>query len=272
MNIATLIGLISGFSILAWSIFSATGDAAIFWDPAGMAIVLGGVIASTFICYPMNAVFGVFGTFGKALRRDDLQATIYISELQHLAQQIMAGGTVKLEKELTETRNYFLKDALRMLVDRYPPDRLRAIMEASIINARERELAEAAILRTMAKFSPAFGMVGTLIGLIVMFKNMGSDLSAIGPAMAVAMMTTFYGLLFAYLIFLPIAIKIERRIDERALLMQIIMEGVILVSKKTPPQLLVDELKAYLPPTRWQDIKPRKGGASGGKAAAAKKR
>ncbi|GAB6040939.1 motility protein A [Endothiovibrio diazotrophicus] len=260
MNIATLLGMISGVAILAWAIFSATGEAGIFLYPQGIAIVLGGVIAATFICYPLRQVLGVFNTFAKVLGREDLPVASYIGEIHYLAQQAVAGGAIKLEKELQGVENYFLKDGLRMLVDRYPEEKLRSIMETSILNARNREQAEADILRTMAKLSPAFGMVGTLIGLIVMFKGMSGGLEAVGPGMATAMMTTFYGLLLAYLLFLPIAVKLERRIEERVVLMTVIMEGLVLVSKKTPPDLVMDELKAYLPPGRWQDITVRKAG------------
>lgn len=258
MNIATLLGMISGVAVLTWAIYSATGEAGIFLYPQGIAIVLGGVIAATFICYPLKHVFGVFGTFAKVLGREDLPVASYIAEIHYLAQQAVAGGAIKLEKELKGVENYFLKDGLRMLVDRYPEEKLRTIMETAIVNARNREQAEADILRTMAKLSPAFGMVGTLIGMIVMFKGMSGGLESVGPGMATAMMTTFYGLLLGYLLFLPIAVKLERRIEERVVLMTVIMEGLILVSKKTPPDLVMDELKAYLPPGHWRDVKVRK--------------
>lgn len=261
MSVGTLLGWVVGITVLTWAIVSSAGNADIFWYPPGLAIVLGGVVASTLVCYPLPTVFGVLLTFVKALRRDDLPVAHYIGELHVLAQLAVEGGTARLESELAGIENYFLRDGLRMLVDRYPPQKVREIMESAIDSARERELASAAIVRTMARFSPAFGMVGTLIGLIVMFRNMGEDLSAVGPGMAIAVMTTLYGLILAYLVFLPIAIKIERRADERVLLMRVIMEGVILVSKRTPPQLVTDELKAFLPPGRWSDIRLRRSGA-----------
>ena len=263
MNIATLLGMITGVTVLAWAILSATGEAHIFLYPEGIAIVLGGVIAATFICFPLKQVLGVFGTFAKVLGREDLPVASYIGEIHYLAQQSVAGGSIKLEKELAGVENYFIKDGLRMVVDRYPEEKLRSIMETAIVNARNREQAEAEILRTMAKLSPAFGMVGTLIGMIVMFRGMSDGLDSVGPGMATAMITTFYGLLLGYLFFLPIAVKLERRMEERVRLMTVIMEGLILVAKKTPPDLVMDELKAYLPPGRWQDIKVRHAGQAG---------
>lgn len=255
MNIATVIGILVGIIVLSWSIIDATGNQpGIFWNPYGLAIVLGGVIAATFICYPLKAVIQVFATFVKALRREDLPIITYIEQLMYLAEQAMSRGTVKLEKELSGVENFFLQDALRMLIDQYPIEKIRQFMQNSIINLQNRELEEASIFRTMAKLSPAFGMVGTLIGLIVMFQNLSKDMDAIGPSMAVAMMSTFYGLILANLLFLPIAIKIERRINERVILMTMIMEGIVLIAKKTPPELVMDELKAFLPQRNWQDI------------------
>ena len=264
MNAATLSGMIFGVIVLAWAILGATGEAQIFLYGPGIAIVLGGVIAATLIAYPLQQVLGVFGTFGKVLRREDLPVASYIAEIHYLAQQAISGDPMRLEKELDGVENYFLKDGLRMVVDRYSPDKLRAILSTAIINAQAREQVQADILRTMAKLAPAFGMVGTLIGLIVMFKHMQGGVAEVGAGMATAMMTTFYGLLLAYLLFLPIALKLERRIDDRVRLMTVIMEGLILVAQKTPPELVMDELKAFLPPARWQDIKVRQFRKGGG--------
>ncbi len=257
MNIATLIGLLFGIVVLATAILSATGDAQIFWYPEGIAIVLGGVVAATFICFPLREVVNVFQTFTKALTRDDQPVTVYIAEIHYLAQQAATGDLSQLEHEYKGAANQFLKDGLGMLIDRAPIEQVREFMEHAIDAQLQREYAEAAILRTMARFSPAFGMVGTLIGLIAMFRSMGDDLSQIGNGMAVAMMTTFYGILLSNLIFMPIAIKIERRANERAVLMTVIMEGLLLVARKTPPELVMEQLKVYLPTPKWKEVRLR---------------
>ncbi len=254
MNIATIIGVITGLAVLVFSISSATGNASIFWNPHGMAVVIGGVLAATLICYPIKDVLRLFVNFTKVLKREDLPITIYVEEVIYLSKQVLGQGTLHLESELKDMENYFLKDGIRMLVDQYPTEKIRQIMETTIDNQYDREIAEAAIFRTMGKLAPAFGMLGTLIGLIVMFQNLQSDIAAIGPAMAVAMMSTFYGLIFTNLVFNPVAVKMEKRVEERVLLMKVIMEGLILVSKRTPPEIVRDELKAFLPARKWADI------------------
>ena len=255
MNISTLIGIAIGMVVVGAAMYTSTGNASLFWSPNGLAIVLGGVLAATFICYPMSDIKNLFSSLAKVLRKDDESSQHYIDALVQLAKLSMAKSPLKLEKEMQEEQNYFLKDGLRMLIDQYPPQKLRHIMTLAIKNTVDREMAEAAIFRTMARFSPAFGMVGTLIGLIVMFQKLESDPGIIGSAIGVAMMSTLYGLLLANLFFNPIAVKVERKVEDRQRLMQLIMEGLILVSNRTPPQIVRDELKGFLPSGKWTDLK-----------------
>jgi chemotaxis protein MotA len=115
-------------------------------------------------------------------------------------------------------------------------------------------MSAAGIYRTMSRLAPAFGIIGTLIGLIGMMQAMGADLREIGPAMATALTTTLYGILLANMVFLPIAVKVEKRIEERAILMSVIRDGVLLIKDRTPALIVLDKLKAYLPPRRWGSI------------------
>ena len=255
MNISTVIGIVIGLGVVGAAMFTSTGNASLFWNPNGLAIVLGGVLAATFICYSMTDIRSLFSSLAKVMHKDDLPSQHYINALVQLSKLSMAKSPLKLEQEMQLEQNYFLKDGLRMLIDQYPPDKLRHIMTMAIENTVQREMSEAAIFRTMGRFSPAFGMVGTLIGLIVMFQNLESDPGVIGGAIGVAMMSTLYGLLLANLVFNPIAIKVERKIEDRQWLMQLIMEGLILVSNRTPPQIVRDELKGFLPSGKWTDLK-----------------
>ena len=251
MNIATLIGLLFGLIVVTTAIQSATGDISIFWNPQGLAIVFGGVIASTFICYPLKDVMHLLSGCFKVLKREDLPAAYYLEEINYLSRQALNKSTMKLETLCKDIDNFFVQDGIRMIVDQYPTERFRQIMETTIDSTRSKGLAEAEIFRTMARLSPAFGMVGTLIGLIVMFQNLASDPSSVGINISVAMMSTFYGLIAANLIFTPIAIKMERHIEQREVLMNLLTEGLILISRRTPPEIIQDELKAFLPPEKW---------------------
>lgn len=258
MNLATIIGFISGLIMLVYATYSSTDSAAIFFNLPGLAIVLGGVTASLFICYPLKDVARVISLFFVALKREDLPIGNYIHEIQFLARQAASKGTMKLEGELNTIENYFLQDGLQMLVDQRSTEEIKKILGTRIENTYNREMKEAEIFRMAAKLAPAFGLNGTLIGLIAMLQTMGAgSFDQLGPGMAVALTTTFYGVILSNLVFQPVAVKVERRIEERCLLMEIIMEGVLLIQAKTPAAIVLDKLKSYLPPRKWASIKPR---------------
>lgn len=261
MNIATIIGFLAGIAVLGYAAYASTESAWIFLNLPGLAIVLGGTFAATFVCYPLRALFRVFGLFSRALRREEIPIGYYIREIIYLANRASQKGRLKLQLEVKSTDNYFLQEALQMLVDGYPPEEMEAVLRTRIENTFRQEMDQARILRTMAKLSPAFGIIGTLIGLIAMMQSMGGGtFDQIGPGMAVALVTTLYGILLANLIFLPIAVKVESSINERVLLMNIITDGILLIQAKMPPPMILDKLKAYLPPRRWSSIKPRSKG------------
>ncbi|CAN2046958.1 chemotaxis protein MotA [Candidatus Magnetomoraceae bacterium gMMP-13] len=255
MNIATIIGIVFGMGILSWATFMSTSNVMIFLNLPSLAIVLGGTTAATFICFPLKDVLRVFKLFLIALKREELPMGNYINAVVFLAKQATQKGQIRLEKELSSIENYFLQDGIQMLVDGYSKDEIKNIMDTRIQNTYEQEMAGVNILRTMAKFSPGFGIIGTLIGLISMMQSMGSDLDNLGPAMATALVTTLYGIFLANMFFQPFAIKVEKRVDERIMLMCIIRDGVMFIKDKTPATIVMEKLKAYLPPRKWASIK-----------------
>lgn len=257
MNIATVIGIFFGIGILFFATYEATSNLNVFINLPGIAIVLGGTIAATFMCFPLKEVMRVFTVFLSALKREELPIGNYIHELVYLANEFLTKGKFHLEKQLNDIENIFLQDAMQMLVDGYSRDEIREILDTRIQQTYEQEMSSAGIFRTMAKFSPAFGLIGTLIGLISMMQTMSTNVRLVGPAMAVALTATLYGILFAYMLFLPIAVKVEKRIDERIILMSVIRDGVLFMKDKTPAAIVLDKLKAYLPPRRWDSIKKR---------------
>ena len=255
MNRSTLIGALVGFVVLTIAIFLQTRTAGIsifvFWNFLSLLIVLGGVIAATFIAYPFADVLSVMKGFRLAITRDELPVGDYIR-----------GGSARLAGAAEEADNYFLEDGLRMVIDKYPPEEIREIMTSQINHTYHREMGEARIFRTMAKLSPAFGVVGTLIGLVIMMQGLDPTdtamlMKSLGSGMATALLTTFYGVLLSNLIFFPIAVKVEKRTEEKMILMNIIMEGTLLILEKMPPSLVQDRLKAFLPPRKWASIKQR---------------
>jgi chemotaxis protein MotA len=255
MNVATIIGIITGIAILCGAAWFSTDSVGVFVNLPGLAIVCGGTIAATFICYPLKEVMRVFGVFMTALGAEELPTANYITVLVNLSKQVSVKGEAHLEQNLQRIENDFLRDGLQMLVDGYSKDELREILDNRIQQSYEQEFAAAGIYRTMARLSPAFGIIGTLIGLIAMMQSMGRDIVGIGPAMATALTTTLYGALFANMFFTPIAIKVEKRVEERAILMSVIRDGILFIKDKTPAPIVRDKLMGYLPARKWASIK-----------------
>jgi len=254
VNIATVVGIVFGIAILSAATFFATDNVAVFINFPGLAIVLGGTLASTFICYPLKEALRVINTFLTALKREELPIENYIDALVSIAREASARGKIHLEAALPGIENEFLKNAIQMLVDGYSREEIKEILDTRIEQTYQQELSSAGIYRTMAKFSPAYGIIGTLIGLVGMMQSMGSSVARLGPHMAVALTTTLYGILMANLFYLPIAVKVEKRIEERVILMCVIRDGTMFIKDKTPAPIVMDKLKAYLPPRRWASI------------------
>lgn len=254
MNIATVIGIVFGVAILGFATYLSTDSAGVFVNFPGLAIVLGGTLASTFICFPLKEVMRVSNTFLTALKREELPTDHYIEAIVSIAREASSRGKIHLEQALPGIENEFLQNAVQMLVDGYSREEIKEILDTRIEQTYQQELSSAGIYRTMAKLAPAYGIIGTLIGLIGMMQSMSVGLGNLGAHMAVALTTTLYGILLSNLIFLPIAIKVEKRIEERVILMCVIRDGTLFIKDKTPAAIVLDKLKAYLPPRRWASI------------------
>ncbi|MBI4530544.1 MAG: MotA/TolQ/ExbB proton channel family protein [Candidatus Latescibacteria bacterium] len=266
MNPSTILGIIVAVALLILTVLldpaelSLRPGAEVYYGPDGiesLAIVLIGTLAATFISYPMQEVLRVFRVFLIVFKKEEVQVGEQVSQIVGLARAASTGGIHGIEGQMGRIRNLFMRDGVQMLIDNYPLDTIRELMEARIVSRQMREDAEAGVFKTMGKFAPAFGMLGTLIGLIAMLRNMTGPnmMEQLGPGMAVALVTTFYGVILANLLFAPIATKLERRTEEEIALMNVIMEGVLMLRETHSPSMIEDKLKSYIPPGQWQTNK-----------------
>lgn len=263
MNIATIIGFLVGIGILCTAAYTSTASVQVFVDLPGLAIVGGGTIAATFICYPLKEVMRVFGVFMTALTAEELPIGNYIRVLVDLSREVSSRGEESLERTLKTIDNEFLRGGLQMLLDGYSKEELREILDIRIQQYHDQEISAAGTYRTMAALSPAFGIIGTLIGLIAMMQAMGENIGRLGPGMATALTTTLYGALFANMFFTPIAVKVEKRTEERTILMCVIRDGILFIKDKTPAAIVRDKLMGYLPPRKWASVKAVDSGRGG---------
>ena len=247
MNPSTLIGMLAGVALLFYVLNIGAEDPAEYINLPGLAIVLVGTLAATFIAYPLREVLRVFRVFGIVLRHEKSSLQEDMEELTVIARLWFQGKLQAVEQKLATSTNPFLRTGVQLVIDLAPLDDIVSMLQWRISRMRARERAEAQIFRSMASFAPAFGMIGTLVGLINMMLILDqSEISQIGHYMGVALITTFYGILLANLVFKPIALKLERRTEQRLVVMNMILEGVVLISQKRNPAFVRETLRSFM--------------------------
>lgn len=251
MNKSTLLGIVLGIGLVAGAIYLETDEWLIFYNLAGILIVVGGTAAASFLSYPFGDVMGVFRSFFVVLRKEPPRVEDYIQQIMDLVLKARKGGRLALEKEVSGIKNFFLADGIQMMADGYSMREIDEILKERVNFKAERERKEADILTTMSKYAPAFGMIGTLIGLIVLLSNMTLEsMDNIGSGMAVALITTFYGIILANLIFKPIAVKLYTRTEEEVLLMEMIIDSIKMINEGWHPAKVQDYMNSFIKPSK----------------------
>lgn len=246
MDLATVIGIVLAFGLVLAAILVG-GNLLIFVDVQSALIVIGGTIGVLLINYPLGHVIGVVGVIKNAFFSSLESPAQIIEKFMDYANRARREGILSLEPVIKDIDDLFLKKGLQLTVDGLEPQSIQEILEAEIAYREQRHETGAGIMDAFGAFAPAMGMIGTVIGLILMLQTM-SDPSSIGPSMAVALITTFYGALMANLVFLPISGKLKERSKEEILLMEMVMEGILAISKGENPRIIEEKLSSFLPP------------------------
>jgi chemotaxis protein MotA len=219
-----------------------------FLDPGSVAIVIGGSISAALISFPLKNVMGTAKVIKNAFFSKPLNAGGLIADLVSYAEKARRDGILSLEDMTRDMEDEFIVRGVQMVVDGTDPELIEQIMDAEIETMCERHASGKALFDALGKYAPSFGMIGTLIGLVVMLNNM-DDPSAIGPGMAVALLTTLYGALLANLVALPIADKLGRRSQEEMLRKSIILRGIMSIQSGDNPRIVEHKLLTFLPPS-----------------------
>ncbi|QED48963.1 flagellar motor protein MotP [Cytobacillus dafuensis] len=247
MDALTPIGLIVGLVMLVFGIITNGGISGFFSfiDPASMLIVLGGVIAGLLVSFPPKDMKHVFTVIKQGFSQNEQNLDQLIKTLVTLSERARREGLLSLEVEIEEVEDPFIRKGILLAVDGIEPDMINDIMNAEITAMEERHRKGRSILEKAGEYAPSWGMIGTLIGLVLMLRNL-NDPSSLGPNMAIALLTTLYGTLLANLVFLPIASKLALKTEKEVFLKQIIIEGVLGVQAGQNPKLLEEKLSAFL--------------------------
>jgi chemotaxis protein MotA len=248
MDLATVIGLVLASLAVIGSIMVG-GSIMIFVDIPSVLVVGGGVLAAVFIKWPIEAVKDLVSVFMKSLFFTPADPKTMIEEIQKLAETARRESVFALEKVPIE--DSYLKKAVMLAADNRPPEVIAAILQLEIDAMADRHARGADMLLGIGADGPAFGMIGTLIGLVQMLQNL-SDPSAIGPAMAVALLTTFYGAVLANIFTIPVANKLKLRSKMEATKMNIIIAGVLGIVAGENPRVIREKLDSFLSPGQRQ--------------------
>jgi chemotaxis protein MotA len=230
--------------------FSANGVLLLF-SLAGLIIVGGGVIATAFMSFPAGDVRTALRAIPAVLRRPLAAQTELrqdMNDILYWARQIRPGGLIGLHADAKDGRDPFINYGLNMVLSEYRPDDVRAMMETAAEASYDRDCVPVDVLRAMTSHAPAFGMVGTLVGMIVMLCELNDNIAGMGSALAVAFLSTLYGVVSARMIYMPAAARLQQEVDDRQRRHSLITEGMVMLCRGETPSHIQDRLNGFLRP------------------------
>jgi chemotaxis protein MotA len=244
MDIGTIIGLIVATVLIVLGMGSY---ATAFVDFPSMLIVLGGTLGAVLVFFPLDNLLGLGSIIKHVFLVQTQQSSALIATIIDFAGRARREGILSLQNVANESGDEFLVKGINLVVDGIEESVIEDILSNEIDFIEERHKTGAEMLTSMGALSPAFGMIGTLIGLVIMLQNL-QDTSAIGPAMAVALITTFYGAVLANLVFIPFSGKLRVRSAQELLLKRLTLEGILAISAGNNPRVVEQKLNSFLAP------------------------
>ena len=247
INYSTALGIILSILLVLFIVFYAANDPLTFLNIPGLVIVISGTIAAVFLSYPLRDIKQGIRSIKLIIYYESLNPQKEANEIIAVAKMWYQRDSIAIENVIDSINNPYLKTGFQLIVDKTPIDDILSLLKWRIARLRAKEKAESNIFYSLASYAPAFGMLGTLVGLINMLEIIEMrDISSITSNMAIALITTFYGLLLANLIFNPIAVKLERRTEQRIMIMSMVMEGITLIADRRTPSFVRETLNSFI--------------------------
>ncbi|MBT4662803.1 MAG: motility protein A [Candidatus Marinimicrobia bacterium] len=259
-DLGTLIGLLAGITIIIIGILQSGGSLYWFISFNSILIVVGGTLAATMVNLPLKAVKNIFNILKNVFKGEDYDYVGIINEIVEKAQKARKDGLLSLEADLPNMREGFFKNGIELAINERESSRLRTFLNLEMNNITSRHIAGQELFLYMGSYAPAFGMLGTVLGLIVMMNNFagsGEEVSAsydvsekfaqLLSGMGLALITTFYGVFMANMIFLPIGGKLKRKSENEMMLKNIVVEGIISIHAREHPLLIKEKLMTFVP-------------------------
>lgn len=254
MSLTTVLGIILGFGLFVSSIILKTANYMLFLDFASFIMVIGGTFAATFIAFESRYVLNALRVTASIMFVHRFSRSILTNEVGRVIRWgyiVQKNGLPGLEADARNLarQDRFLGFAIDLVISGYNGNEIREILRNTVETTFERSVINADILRSMGNTAPAFGMIGTLVGLIIMLDSMASDPAQLGPGMSVALITTLYGVLAARLVFLPAASKIQQREEIVQFRNYLLAEGMALLAERKSPRYIQDKMNSFLDPS-----------------------
>ncbi len=249
MDISTLLGIVLGILCVGIGLASG-GDLSPYLgidSAVSLIIVLGGAVGAVMVANPKSKSFQFMNLMISTTKEPELNYVDTISTLVSFSEKARREGLLSLEEDSESLDDEFTKKGIQLIVDGTDPDLLRDMLEIEIDLVEKDKSSDANVMSSAGMFAPAFGMIGTLLGLVAMLSALNNP-DALGPAMAKALITTLYGSIFANALFLPMADKLKMRRDLFVMQKQMILEGIMSIQAGDNPRLLEEKLKTYLAP------------------------
>ena len=268
MDFGTIIGLFAGVGIIAIGVLRGGGDLYWFFNLNSILIVFGGTLAAAMVNYPLKNILGLFGVLKNAFSSDDYDYQGVIGELVEKGEKARKNGVLSLEADLPSIESTFLRNGIELAINERDSARLRNYLNLEMSNIHNRHKMGQEIFFYLGAYAPAFGMLGTVMGLIIMMNNFsGGSVAEINSidfdvakkfaqllgGMGLALITTFYGVLLANLVVLPIGGKLTRKSQEEMMLKSIVVEGIISIHSKEHPILMREKLMTFVPQSARQE-------------------
>ena len=248
MDIASLIGIIMCFVMLVYGIISNHADMMTYLNFPSAIITFGGAIFATMLSYSMQDFLNSMKSIGLIFKASKMNTSEMIKKIIDLSNIARKEGLLSLEEAATDLDDEFLKKGILLIVDGTDPELVRAIMETELISVEGRHKSKISFWESVGSMGPAWGMIGTLVGLVNMLQNM-SDPDSIGPSMSTALITTLYGSLLANWICAPVASKLKSNNEKEIMEKEIMIEGLLSIQAGENPRVIEEKLKSFLSPT-----------------------
>ena len=234
------------------------GNIGAYFDVPSLMITIGGAVGATVISNPSDRLKAMTGCLRTVFMFQPPDLVGMVQMIVSFAEKARREGLLSLEADVAEVDSEFMRKAIQLVVDGTDPELVRAILDTEIGNFEDRHSANKAVWDNLTEFAPSFGMIGTLIGLIAMLGNL-QDVNALGPGMAVALITTMYGSMMANMLCSPISKKLAARSAQEVKAMELMVEGILAIQAGENPRIVEEKLKVYMPPAMREAFNQEEG-------------